>query len=416
MPPRYVIGIDLGTTNCALARSRYGSRRRSCSGSSEHPAARRPGRGSRSARCCRRFSSSPGPNDFPAGSTQPALGPRRRRSSSASCARRRGAENPARLVASAKSWLSHPRRRPHRRHPAAGRGPPRSSQAVAGGGVGRAICGTSRAAWDARSCRDGRCRTGRARDGAGVVRRGGARADAARGRATPGSATCVCSRSRRPRSTRGSRHAAATLARAGSRRRSRCWSCDVGGGTTDFTLIAVSEDAGALALERVAVGDHILLGGDNMDLALARRLQQRLEAGGQRIDAWQLQQLWQQCRAAKEQLFADPARERAGHDPRARLARDRRHAHAPSLTRADLERGARRRLLPDCRCRAIARSGSAASACRSSGCPTPPSRRSPGTWRGSSVSWPAMPRRAACVCGAARAGWLRPRTCCSTAA
>ena len=46
--------------------------------------------------------------------------------------------------------------------------------------------------------------------------------------------------------------------------------CDVGGGTTDFSLIAVTEEAGELVLTRVAVGDHILLGGDNMDLALAR--------------------------------------------------------------------------------------------------------------------------------------------------
>jgi hypothetical protein len=82
--------------------------------------------------------------------------------------------------------------------------------------------------------------------------------------------------------------------------------CDVGGGTTDFSLIAVSEENGDLALKRVAVGEHILLGGDNMDLALARLLQQRLEAEGNRIDAYQLQGLWHQCRAAKEQLFEHP--------------------------------------------------------------------------------------------------------------
>ncbi|HVO64653.1 MAG TPA: Hsp70 family protein [Terriglobales bacterium] len=79
--------------------------------------------------------------------------------------------------------------------------------------------------------------------------------------------------------------------------------CDVGGGTTDFSLIAVSEENGDLALQRVAVGDHILLGGDNMDLALARLLQQRLEAEGHRIDTYQLQGLWHLCRAAKEHLF-----------------------------------------------------------------------------------------------------------------
>jgi hypothetical protein len=82
--------------------------------------------------------------------------------------------------------------------------------------------------------------------------------------------------------------------------------CDVGGGTTDFSLIMVSEENGDLTLKRVAVGDHILLGGDNMDLALARLLQQRLEASGYRIDTWQLHGLWHQCRFAKEQLFQSP--------------------------------------------------------------------------------------------------------------
>jgi molecular chaperone DnaK (HSP70) len=81
--------------------------------------------------------------------------------------------------------------------------------------------------------------------------------------------------------------------------------CDVGGGTTDFSLITVSEENGELALKRVAVGDHILLGGDNMDLALARLLEQRLEANGHHIDTWQLHSLWHQCRQAKEKLFEE---------------------------------------------------------------------------------------------------------------
>ena len=82
--------------------------------------------------------------------------------------------------------------------------------------------------------------------------------------------------------------------------------CDVGGGTTDFSLIMVTEENGELTLKRVAVGDHILLGGDNMDLALARVLQQRLEASGNRVDTWQLHGLWHQCRIAKEKLFESP--------------------------------------------------------------------------------------------------------------
>ena len=82
--------------------------------------------------------------------------------------------------------------------------------------------------------------------------------------------------------------------------------CDVGGGTTDLSLIVVSEEDGDLTLKRVAVGDHILLGGDNMDLALARVLQQRLEASGNRVDTWQLLGLWHQCRMEKEKLFESP--------------------------------------------------------------------------------------------------------------
>jgi hypothetical protein len=84
--------------------------------------------------------------------------------------------------------------------------------------------------------------------------------------------------------------------------------CDIGGGTTDFSLILVGEHDGDLALERVAIGDHILLGGDNMDLALARLVQQRLEMDGHRVDTWQLQALWHQCRVAKETLFVEPDR------------------------------------------------------------------------------------------------------------
>src|SRR6202049_3061908 len=63
--------------------------------------------------------------------------------------------------------------------------------------------------------------------------------------------------------------------------------CDVGGGTADFSLIAVTEKDGNLAVERISVGEHILLGGDNMDLALAYALKAQLEAEGKSIDSWQ---------------------------------------------------------------------------------------------------------------------------------
>ena len=81
---------------------------------------------------------------------------------------------------------------------------------------------------------------------------------------------------------------------------------DVGGGTTDLSLIAVTEEEGNLQLKRVAVGDHILLGGDNMDLALAYRLKAKLDAEGKSLQAWQIQALTHSCRDAKEVLLGDP--------------------------------------------------------------------------------------------------------------
>ena len=85
---------------------------------------------------------------------------------------------------------------------------------------------------------------------------------------------------------------------------------DVGGGTSDFSLIAVSESNGDLSLERLAVGDHILLGGDNMDLALAHAIAEKLAAQGKSLDAWQMSALTHACRAAKEKLFEDESLER----------------------------------------------------------------------------------------------------------
>jgi hypothetical protein len=82
--------------------------------------------------------------------------------------------------------------------------------------------------------------------------------------------------------------------------------CDVGGGTADFSLIAVGETAGALALDRISVGEHILLGGDNLDLALAHALRAQLEEAGQAVDEWQFLALVQAARDAKEALFNDP--------------------------------------------------------------------------------------------------------------
>jgi molecular chaperone DnaK (HSP70) len=84
---------------------------------------------------------------------------------------------------------------------------------------------------------------------------------------------------------------------------------DIGGGTTDFTLISVEQKEGNLELERVAVGNHLLLGGDNMDLTLAYAMRMRFEEEGHDIDQWQMQHLIHQCRQAKELLLSKEAEE-----------------------------------------------------------------------------------------------------------
>ncbi|MDB5884631.1 MAG: putative molecular chaperone protein HspA/DnaK [Polaromonas sp.] len=80
---------------------------------------------------------------------------------------------------------------------------------------------------------------------------------------------------------------------------------DVGGGTSDFSLIAVLERGGNLELHRVAVGDHILLGGDNMDLMLAHVVARKLASQGKQLDPWQMRALTYACRSAKESLLGD---------------------------------------------------------------------------------------------------------------
>src|SRR5258708_15654768 len=76
---------------------------------------------------------------------------------------------------------------------------------------------------------------------------------------------------------------------------------DVGGGTTDFALIAVEENGGNVSLRRIAVGDHILLGGDNIDAALAHHVAESLP----KLDGTQFNALYQHCRRAKEELLAE---------------------------------------------------------------------------------------------------------------
>ncbi|MBB3207452.1 molecular chaperone DnaK (HSP70) [Rhodopirellula rubra] len=80
---------------------------------------------------------------------------------------------------------------------------------------------------------------------------------------------------------------------------------DVGGGTTDLTLVGVGEDDGDFVLRRHAVGNHLLVGGDNMDLALAYQASEKFREQGHDLDPWQSTSLWHACREAKERLMSD---------------------------------------------------------------------------------------------------------------
>ena len=301
MAPRFIVGIDLGTTNCALAAVSADPGEEGPSIEvravpqlvNPHEVAARS--------LLPSFLYLPSDVDFPAGSL--ALPWKDAQSGIVGeLARKRGAENPVRLVASAKSWLSYG---------AANRsgailpwGAPEEVPKISPVEASAAYLRHLRNAWNHEA--DGRLEdedvlltVPASFDEEARVLTVRAAEDAGLGHVTlleePQAAFY------------------AWIAEQGERWRRRVrvgdlvLVCDVGGGTTDFSLIAVSEESGELRLERVAVGEHILLGGDNMDLALARVLQVRLEEQGHKIDTWQLHGLWHQARLAKETLFGDPS-------------------------------------------------------------------------------------------------------------
>ncbi len=187
---------------------------------------------------------------------------------------------------------------------------------------------------------------------------------------------------------------------------------DIGGGTTDFTLIAVTEQAGELALERVAVGEHLLLGGDNIDLALARHVEQQLSAKGTKLEAMQLHALWQQCRLAKERLLAKDNKKR--EEPVTILGRGTGLVGGTIKTKLaaeDVERLLEQGFLPAVSShdmpqrRRMGFGGDWAALCRRRG------------HHASSGAFPAAAGGAVrtWTYAVAPADWRRPRTCCSTA-
>lgn len=296
---RYAIGIDLGTTHCALSYQRLDAEKGRGAQQAVLPVPQLTSPGTvESKQLLPSFLYLPTDSEFPAGSL--ALPWNKSAPVAGELARTHGGKVPTRLVASAKSWLTHPtvdRRAdilPWQAPPDVQRISPVDAAAKLLAHLGAAFAaslGLSLADQD-------------------VVVTVPASFDAAARDLTIEAAA----RAGLPKVTLLEEPQAALYAwleamGEGFRKQVKPGDVllvvDVGGGTSDFSLIGVTEEKGELRLERLAVGDHILLGGDNMDLALAYTLAERFKAGGKTLDAWQLTALTHASRGAKEKLFED---------------------------------------------------------------------------------------------------------------
>jgi len=302
---QYVIGIDLGTTNCAAACALVGGDPRELPPVSlfDVPQLVNPGE-VRDEPLLPSFLYVPGAADFPAGSIALPWDEAPRYVTGV-LAQKRGAEIPSRLVASAKSWLSHAG--VDRTAPILPLHTPQGLEKISPVEASRRYLEHLRAAWDSKMPHAPFAQQQ-------VLVTVPASFDAVARELTLQAAEQAGYQDPILLEEPQAAFYAWIERHADWRERVHVGDLilvvDIGGGTTDFTLIAVTEQAGELQLERVAVGEHILLGGDNVDLALARHLEQQLNASGTKLDAAQLYALWQQCRLAKERLLAEDSKKR----------------------------------------------------------------------------------------------------------
>ncbi len=303
MPPKYVIGIDLGTTNCALAYAEVQPDADPFAPANVQlapiPQLVNPGE-TRPEDLLPSFLYLPGASDFPDGSlalpwdgaNALVVG---------QLAQKRGVENAGRLVSSAKSWLSHSG--VDRTSPLLPFRAPEGVDKISPVEASRRYLEHLRQAWDSTMA--------------------DAPFAAQQVLVTVPASFDAVARELTLEAAKQAGYQDITLLEEPQAafyawiERHPDWRervhvgdlilvVDIGGGTTDFTLIAVTERAGELSLNRVAVGEHILLGGDNIDLALAGVVARRLAEKGTRLDGRQHQALWANCRVAKERLL-DPA-------------------------------------------------------------------------------------------------------------
>jgi molecular chaperone DnaK (HSP70) len=303
-PSRYVVGIDLGTTNCSLAYVDTGAKDNQRPVDLPVPQIVQAG-AVEPRPLLPSFLYLPGPNELPAGSLKLPWDAKRDYAVG-EFARQQGSLVPTRLVSSAKSWLCHPGI--DRRAPVLPWKAPEDGRHVSPLEASTLYLKHLAEAWNQAMARDHSEYRIEQQD---VILTVPASFDAAARELTVEAARAA-----------GLQHVTlleepqaafyAWLDHSQDSWRDQVHVgdsilvCDVGGGTTDLTLIAVHDDAGNLALTRVAVGDHILLGGDNMDLKLAHVMAGAFAARKIKLDHAQMMMLGHSCRAAKEKLFADP--------------------------------------------------------------------------------------------------------------
>jgi hypothetical protein len=346
---RYVIGIDLGTTNSALAYVDTGAGEGADAVVHHLPVPQVVNPGAVEDRpLLPSFLYLPGPNELPAGSLRLPWAPDRD-FAVGEFARTHGSQVPTHLVASAKSWLCHPG--VDRRAPILPWRAPEGSRKVSPLEASTLYLKHLIESWNAKVAQGLAENRMESQD---VILTVPASFDAVARELTVEAARAA-----------GLEHITlleepqaafyAWIDASGDAWRKQVdvgdaiLICDVGGGTTDLTLIAVGEEAGNLALTRVAVGDHILLGGDNMDLALAHSAAAAFAARGIKLDAGQMLMLWHSARAAKEKLFAEPDLASAPVTVLGRGSRVIGGTLKGELTRADAERVLIEGFLPDCK-------------------------------------------------------------------
>jgi molecular chaperone DnaK (HSP70) len=343
---RFVVGIDLGTTNSALAYVDTGA------GAEAHPTLLpipqvvAPG-DVEDRPLLPSFLYLPGPNELPAGSLKLPWD-QGRDSAVGEFARQQGSLVPTRLVTSAKSWLCHPG--VDRKAPILPFKSPEGARRVSPLEASTLYLKHLAESWNHRSAGD---RPENRLEHQDVILTVPASFDAAARELTVEAARAAGLENitllEEPQAA-----FYAWIDASGDAWRKQvkvgdvALVCDVGGGTTDLTLIAVGEDEGRLALTRVAVGDHILLGGDNMDLALAHALAGTFAGRNIKLDAAQMLMLWHSCRLAKERLLSDLKLESAPVTVLGRSSRVIGGTIKGELTRAELERVLVEGFFPSC--------------------------------------------------------------------